>query len=64
LPSEITVGGFFGVAAWLKLQAKTSEAREAWVDEFMAKNAEALAPWLDISTIDFRRFQEVCPNAK
>jgi len=62
LPEGSRTGGFFGVAAWVVLQAKCNESRDAWKDEFMEKNAAALAPYLDSSTINHARLWEVCRN--
>lgn len=62
LPEGSRTGGLFGVAAWIVLQAKTKEEREAWLDEFMEKNAAALAQYLDHSNINHARLWEVCRN--
>jgi len=53
---------FFAVAAWIVLQAKAKDEREAWIDEFMEKNAAALAPYLDSSNVNHARLWEVCRN--
>jgi pimeloyl-ACP methyl ester carboxylesterase len=60
LPEGSRTGGLFGVAAWIVLQAKTNEPRDASVDEFMEKNAAALAPYLDYTNINHARLWEVC----
>jgi len=62
LPDGSRTGGLMAVAAWISLQAKTNEPREAWIDEFMAKHAAALAPYLDHSNINHARLWTVCRN--
>lgn len=62
LPEGSRTGGHFGVAAWVVLQAKTKDSREAWIDEFMEKHATALAPYLDYNNINHARLWEVCRN--
>jgi ketosteroid isomerase-like protein/pimeloyl-ACP methyl ester carboxylesterase len=62
LPEGSRCGGFFGVAAWIVLQTKCKEPRDAWKDEFMEKNAAALAPYLEYAQINHARLWEVCRN--
>jgi len=62
LPEGSRVGGLFGVAAWIVLQAKCKEEREAWIDTFMEEHAAALAPYLDSAPINHARLWEVCRN--
>lgn len=62
LPEGSRTGGLFAVAAWVTLQEKTNDPRDAWIDEFMAQNAAALAPFLDSTNINHARLWEVCRN--
>jgi predicted alpha/beta hydrolase family esterase len=62
LPEGSRTGGFFAVAAWIVLQAAPKEPRDAWINDFMQKNAAGLAPYLDYSAVNHARLWEVCRN--